>query len=397
MSEDQRERGDDERGDEEHGDEAPRPLPRAFVALAASLALAGGIGAAAFANVEMIASVKRFSEEVGVRLPAKFELAIALRSDLLAPVAGVVGAAVVLASARGGTRRAIYVALALGLVAVVLIHGLPTLPVLGAALLAASVVATEHLLPARRRTEAIGAGFALLVAGLVYLSAGTVPALPGALPEPEPDPEPGVIAEIADRAAEAVREGLARGVGTFTTPGGRQGRYALLRLDGGAGPVALPPYDQARADPGCVLLPWGPPGNTNYDRELRVCFPHGEAGGVAPNALDAATSGAAAAWTLDSADHASTEDGAPTYRHRVTLPAPGREGYSVALVLNRARVGTAADGRGGSRVGARDAFVDDLLEVRVHVFRGFDPSRDGDAVVPRQNLPARSFVLLVRP
>ena len=142
-----------------------------------------------------------------------------------------------------------------------------------------------------------------------------------------------------------------------------------------------------------------------------LVFPTGVAGGIAPADLEPSP-GPRAPWVYWPHEGPTTRDGSPAFLYPATIPDPQAPGYSYALVLKRARTDTAegaptevelgAGARGTTPLNGADAYSDALYEVRVMVFRDFDPheqlasTEDYGAVIKSTNVPRAVFVFLVR-
>ena len=198
-------------------------------------------------------------------------------------------------------------------------------------------------------------------------------------------------------------------MGSFNGPDGASRRYFILEGPGlPPAPATLPPYEQARGLPGCVVLPWGPEGNLDRDREAIPLWPYGVDGGLAPSALGplkGPSSGRLWLMSLDSYRYVNRWD-VPVLQVPGTIEIPGGN-YSYAVWLKRARTDGNADGAVSSGPSLlqpddppADAFSDTLLEVRILIYRGFDPQEfvGKELMEPVSDtvVPLSQFVSLLR-
>jgi prepilin-type N-terminal cleavage/methylation domain-containing protein len=65
--------------------------------------------------------------------------------------------------------------------------------------------------------------------------------------------------------------------------------------------------------------------------------------------------------------------------------------YSFALAIRR----TATDTNNDKTISALDTYTDDLFEVRIMVYRNFDPNAASTVPVPKSNVPVREFVTFI--
>jgi hypothetical protein len=379
----------------------------AHVAVAIALVVAGTLGFFASASVGFDGSLVRETFDLtGVPLPEVLALSFKWRIDLLAPLTGFLGAAIVLLVAGEGPRRVVYALLGLGVVVAMLIHGLFSGPVLAGLLIAIAVVLSLLKLPQPRRSEVLGMGFSVLLALLVLGNALTMLGLRGLQSSLGVDPSeaglprgPGQAAEIAEEVAAAFQQSLARGTGEFVTPEGRRVAYLMFTPLGDAAPegaAAPPAYSTVRTRPTCLVLPWGEQGNTKSAQEPILFFPHGDPKGVAPARVDAVSAGASALWSYDLKDHALTAHGTPALRYPAVLPVRGAGEYSYALRLKRVRLATRQGGSGPQRVTAQTPFSDELLELKIQIFWGYVSADAAADPIPRHNLPVRTFITVVK-
>ena len=382
--------------DTQDSTQQPDPsLSKHYLGVAVALAVMGLAGFASSVAVGEIDSGRLYTlfMETGISPPWAFGFGRVVRVDVLAPVTGVLGAAVVAMVRAGHSNRGVYACLTLGLIVDMLLHGLFRGPMLAGALIAAGVVGGLRLAQPLR-TQVIAIGLGLTVTLLVILNAAGMYALKvsldlfGGVQDTGPALEPGRGAEVAEQVVRALRASARRGVGTFEAAEGRRGRYLRFSPPKGEAPSGpLPPLAEL-SGPELLLLPWGAAGNSSYAQEQGVFFP----GELGPGRASGGALAAGGPWTVDEQDRGSTEVGTPAIRFPAVLPMPGYEGYSYALQLRRARL--AAGAEPSSEITSQDPYVDGLLEVRVVVFRGFDPAATGDTI-PRSNVPIYRFVTLV--
>lgn len=268
----------------------------------------------------------------------------------------------------------------------------------------------------RKRGAALGVAalFLLLIAPLIALGALAVAAplleLQSRMPLPDKDPIPGADSSLARDVEAAFRASIQRGVGTFAGPEGETRRYLIYTGPGVSepAPTTLPPYEEARKHPGCLVLPYGPAGNTSSQDEVRLIFPTGVEGGLSAKDLVARFPAPAPRWTVAESNRGQAVEGYPVRVYPGVLSA-GREGFGYALTLKRARLDTMDRGhadvsqyrdwlhpQGETRLDMRDRFADELFELQISLFRDFTPVPEGvDVLVPRGSLPTTTFVTLV--
>jgi hypothetical protein len=315
-----------------------------------------------------ISTLKRFFEETGVVLPAVTELVISWNLAFLSPALGLAAAIGIVALS---TLKNPKLSWSLGLAALVVCF-LPT------------SICVMHAMAMRYG----------MMESLLRTDDGR-----GEL-------EPGRASEITREVVEGIRAGLRRGVGSFETPSGERRRYFVSEGPGlPKAPRELPPYAEARSMPGCVVLPWADALEPNLDhrREVMLLFPSGAQGGLAPKALEGRGEGD---WVLDDDSFRYVTDYDTPVRATPATRGITNTDYSWVLVLRRARLD--ANGDGVVSAGASpwapssaeaDPFSDRLLEVRIEVFRGFDPAatptQPGE-VMPPANTAQTAFITLVR-
>ncbi|MBL4849233.1 MAG: hypothetical protein JKY65_27215 [Planctomycetes bacterium] len=359
----------------ETAEDTPPPggLPIGSILAGALLVLGGALGFSSIILWKLsFPDVQRFFMEVGLPLPAISNLALEARLPVVCLLLGLVSAGVVVGLGIAGKH------------------------------LASRLVAAVSLCL-----------LALLVAALTIGIAIPLSAVAKVAPLPARDPIPGRTAEIALEVEVALREAFARGVGTFKGPDGELRAYVIYTGPGvdQSAPATLPPYAKARAHSGCLVLPWGPAGNTASEREPRLLFPTGVAGGLDPEALDLAPGQPTPDWLDAAGDPRPVSiEGVPVLRAPAVLAAGGSgEAYSYSISLMRSRLDTNkdsfrplrnSDSAFRTRIGQDDEFCDELYQLVVSVFRGFDPAPAADPLgrefVPESNLPIATFMTQVR-
>lgn len=212
-----------------------------------------------------------------------------------------------------------------------------------------------------------------------------------------PPGEPGKTAHIAKAVVKAIQESVARGVGTVETPHGPRAYFVLAGPGLPKPPGALPPYEEARRLPGCVVLPWGPEGNVDWQLEAELYAPSGVVGGIDPDAMHRGSkSDGQRRWLRGPYRYLDRND-APAALYPATIRV-GDGPYSYGFVLRRSRLDTNDDGEVSRGPDSRnpsakpaDPHVNGFVQVSVLVFRDFDAEanpRSTSQVMPYTNTPA---------